>query len=127
MNSNEMSGGTLAYLGDAIWSFLVREYFIQKGYSRPDDLQKLSVKYVSAKAQAAIFIELLEGSFFTNSEIEIYKRGRNYKSGTTPKNTDVQIYRISTGFEALIGYWHVENQKERIAQLWEEVKTMMEV
>ena len=127
MNSTEMSGGTLAYLGDAIWSFLVREYLISKGFHRPDDLQKMSVKYVSAKAQAAIFINLLESSFFTNEEIEVYKRGRNYKSGTSPKNTDIQIYRISTGFEALLGYWHIEKQEERIIQLWEKVKTMMEV
>jgi len=126
MSSNTMNGGSLAYLGDAVWTLLVRKYLVDKGYNRPDDLQKLSVKYVSAKSQATIFTNLLEKSFFTSEEIEIYKRGRNYKSGTVPKNTDVQIYRVSTGFEAIIGYWYVENKNDRIEQLWEKVKTTME-
>ncbi len=127
MNTKELSGGTLAYLGDAIWSLYVRSYLIEKGLKKPDDLQKKSVEFVSAKAQAGIFVSLLEKNFFTNDEIEIYKRGRNYKSNSSPKNTDIQIYRISTGFEALIGYWYVEKNEERIKQLWEVVKTMMEV
>ncbi|MCI6271962.1 MAG: Mini-ribonuclease 3 [Erysipelotrichaceae bacterium] len=127
MNTKELSGGTLAYLGDAIWSLYVRSYLIEKGLKKPDDLQKKSVEFVSAKAQAGIFVSLLEKNFFTNDEIEIYKRGRNYKSNSSPKNTDIQIYRISTGFEALIGYWYVEKNEERIKQLWEVVKTIMEV
>ncbi len=127
MKSNEVSGGTLAYLGDAVWSLLIREYLIEKGYARPDDLQKISVKYVSAKAQAEIFTRLLEKSFFKEDEIDIYKRGRNYKSGSVPKNTDVQIYRVATGFEAILGYWHLEGKEERLGQLWEKVKTFMEV
>lgn len=127
MNTKELSGGTLAYLGDAIWSLYVRSYLIDKGLKKPDDLQKKSVEFVSAKAQAGIFVSLLEKNFFTNDEIEIYKRGRNYKSNSSPKNTDIQIYRISTGFEALIGYWYVEKNEERIKQLWEVVKTIMEV
>ena len=127
MNTKELSGGTLAYLGDAIWSLYVRSYLVEKGLKKPDDLQKKSVEFVSAKSQAGIFISLLEKNFFTNEEIEIYKRGRNYKSNSSPKNTDIQIYRISTGFEALIGYWYVEKNEERIKQLWEVVKTIMEV
>ncbi len=127
MNTNELSGGTLAYLGDAIWSLYVRSYLVEKGLKRPDDLQKKSIEFVSAKAQAGIFVALLEKNFFTNDEIEIYKRGRNYKSSTTPKNTDIQIYRISTGFEALIGYWYLEKMNDRIEQLWDRVKTIMEV
>lgn len=127
MNSSDLSGGTLAYLGDAVWSLYVRAYLIEKGLKRPDDLQKRSIEFVSAKAQAGIFITLLEKNFFTGEEIEIYKRGRNYKSASTPKNTDIQIYRVSTGFEALIGYWYIEKKQERIEQLWENVKTIMEV
>lgn len=39
------------------------------------------------------------------------KRGRNAKSGTTPKNTDVQTYRYSTAFEALLGYLFLEKKR----------------
>lgn len=127
MKSNELSGGVLAYLGDAVWSLYVRGFLIEKGLKKPDDLQKKSVEFVSARAQAGIFVSLLEMNFFTANEIEIYKRGRNYKSVSSPKNTDIQIYRMSTGFEAVIGYWYIEKQNDRIEQLWEKVKTLMEV
>ena len=45
-----------------------------------------------------------EEGFFLEEEIAILKRGRNAKSGTIPKNTDVQTYRYSTAFEALIRF-----------------------
>ena len=38
---------------------------------------------------------------------QIYKRGRNAKSATVPKNADVRDYRMATGFEALVGYLYL--------------------
>ncbi len=48
------------------------------------------------------------------------KRGRNAKSGTIPKNTDVQTYRYSTAFEALIGWLYLANDKERLEEIIDE-------
>lgn len=45
------------------------------------------------------------------------RRGRNAKSGTVPKNTDVQTYRYSTAFEAVIGYLFLENREDRLNEL----------
>lgn len=45
------------------------------------------------------------------------RRGRNAKSGTIPKNTDVQTYRYSTAFEALIGHLYLEKEHERLEEL----------
>ena len=102
MKVSECSGSTLAYLGDAVFSLLVREYLIEKGYGRAKDLQRESIKYVSAKAQAHFFHSLENEGFFTEDELEIYRRGRNFKSHSVPKNTDVQTYRTSTGIEAVM-------------------------
>ena len=55
MQLKEMNGSALAYLGDAVWSLLVREYLLSLGYSRAADLQKLSVRFVSVKAQAKFY------------------------------------------------------------------------
>ena len=55
MKVSECSGSTLAYLGDAVFSLLVREHLIEKGYGRAKDLQRESIRYVSAKAQAHFF------------------------------------------------------------------------
>ncbi|MFV0380017.1 MAG: Mini-ribonuclease 3 [Anaerorhabdus sp.] len=111
---NALSGSTLAYLGDAMWSLLVREYLVNLGYQKPKDLQELSVKFVSAKAQAKLYFMLKEKDFFTDEENDIFKRGRNFKGDSTPKNTDVTTYRVSTGFEAIIGYLYLNGNKKRI-------------
>lgn len=127
MNINEMSGSTLAYIGDAVWSLLVREYLVQRGYHRPKDLQQKSVKLVSAKAQAKFYFYFEENNFFLEEEKEIFKRGRNFKGDSVPKNTDVSTYRTSTGFEAIVGYWHITKNENRLKEAWEKVKTLVEV
>ena len=49
--------------------------------------------------------------------MDIYKRGRNTNSHTKAKNADVITYRMSTGFEAVMGYLHLQEEIERLEQL----------
>ena len=127
MQLNELSGSTLAYIGDAVWSLLVREYLVELGYGRAKDLQRVSVQFVSAKAQARFYEQLHDAGELSEEEEEIFRRGRNFKSGSVPKHTDVQIYRISTGFEALAGWWHLSGQQERLRKIWEQVRTSVKL
>ncbi len=121
-----MPSGALAFVGDAIWSLKVREYLVLKGYQKPNDLQKFSIRFVSANAQAS-FIRLLEAQDWMNqNENEIYHRGRNYKSETKAKNADIITYRIATGFEALVGYLYLTDQKTRLEELWNLIRIEME-
>ena len=46
--------------------------------------------------------------------MRIYKRGRNQKSHTSPKNADIIDYKHATGFEALIGYLYLDKNYERL-------------
>lgn len=117
------SGRTLAYLGDAVWSLLVREYWVKKGEGDGNRLQQKTIAYVSAKAQAFFYQKLHEEGFFSEEEEEIFRRGRNAHSGVVPHNTDVGTYRISTGFEALIGALYLAQNEERIRQIWDKVRT----
>ena len=55
----------------------------------------------------------------TEDELYIYKRGRNTKSATVPKNADVIDYRNATGFEALLGYLYLIGNKERLYNILE--------
>ena len=71
-----------------------------------------AIGYVKAKSQALIMHEI--GEFLNEEEEAIYKRGRNAKSPTVPKNADVRDYRMATGFEALIGYLYLIGNKERL-------------
>lgn len=107
----------LAYMGDAIIECYVREAVIASGTTNPYRLQSKAVSYVSARAQAFFLHELTAGRFLTDEEQRIVKRGRNARSHSIPKNTDVQTYHLSTGFEALIGYLHFSNKKSRIDEI----------
>ena len=90
-------------MGDAVFERMYDIIYLQKGQVKPNQLHREATQYVSAKAQASVFIRIIEDRFFTEEEEALLRRGRNAKSGTIPKNTDVQTYRYSTAFEALIG------------------------
>ncbi|TCP24143.1 ribonuclease-3 family protein [Scopulibacillus darangshiensis] len=111
----------LAYMGDAVIDLHVRRALIKSGQVKPKQLHRLAVKYVSAKAQAAFLHQLFEESFLTEEEEKIVKRGRNAKSGTVPKNTDVQTYHYSTAFEALIGYLYFLENENRIDEIMDKM------
>ena len=98
----------LAYLGDSVYELYVREYLINLGIAKVNDLQNKSLEYVSAKSQKLI-LENLE-NYLTSNEQEIVKWGRNAK-GRISKTTDIITYRTSTGFECLIGYLYIHNKK----------------
>ncbi len=117
MDTRNINVITLAYLGDAIYEVYIRKHLIEKGIALVDDLQKEAVKYVSAKNQSRILKWLEDKDIFKEEEIDIIKRGRNYKRGSHPKNTDIITYKNSTGFEALIGYLYLEKENDRIDEL----------
>ncbi|MDT2739870.1 Mini-ribonuclease 3 [Enterococcus canintestini] len=113
----QLNGLALAYVGDAIYEVYIRDYLVSTGQSRPNQLHKQATHYVSAKAQAFLMNEMLAAKILTEEEELFYRRGRNSKSHTSAKNADVTTYRIATGFEALMGYLHLLNKKERLEEL----------
>jgi len=113
----QLNGLALAYVGDAIYEVYVRDYLIQSGLTRPNQLHKTATHYVSAKVQAKLIQQMNEQELLTEEEQDIFRRGRNSKSYTSAKNADIITYRISTGFEALMGYLHLTGQKERLEEL----------
>ncbi|MDF2558198.1 MAG: ribonuclease [Bacillales bacterium] len=115
----EKSLGSLAfaYMGDAVYEVFVRNHLLVTGQVKPNKLHRESTKYVSAKAQCASVRYLVETEFLSDEEILIVKRGRNAKSGTIPKNTDVTTYNYATGFEALIGHLFLTGQEKRLTEI----------
>ena len=108
-----MSPLVLAYLGDTVYESYIREHLIRQNINRKvNNLHKLAIQYSNAKAQASIIHGMSEE--FTEEEMRIYKRGRNQKSHTSPKNADIIDYKCATGFEALIGYLYLSEDKERL-------------
>ncbi|MGO4890097.1 Mini-ribonuclease 3 [Anaerobacillus sp. MEB173] len=117
IDAKQLNGLTLAYMGDAVLETYVRYYLIANGKVKPNQLHREATGYVSAKAQAAFLGHLLENSLLSDDEVSVVMRGRNAKSGTVPKNTDLHTYRYSTAFEALIGYHYFLNKYERIDEI----------
>lgn len=105
---------SLAYVGDAVYSLYVREYLVNKGICKVDRLQKESIKYVSAKAQAKIIDDMINSNFLSDDELDIFYRARNHKGTRHPKNTDIITYKYSTGFEAVIGYLYMNHDINRL-------------
>ena len=66
----------------------------------------------------AKFIKIMIDSNFINElELSIVKRARNYKTTSHPKNCDIITYKYATGLEALIGYYDLINNNERIDEI----------
>ncbi|HER3997603.1 TPA: Mini-ribonuclease 3 [Streptococcus pyogenes] len=114
---NLINGIALAFEGDAVYSYYVRRHLIFQGKTKPSQLHRLATRYVSAKAQANLIQAMLEAQLLTEKEEDIYKRGRNTNSRTKAKNADIITYRMSTGFEAIMGYLDMMGQKERLEEL----------
>lgn len=108
---------SLAYLGDSVYEVYVREHLIKMGIALVENLQREAIKYVSAKSQSKIVRWLTDNNYLNNDELDIIKRGRNYKRGSHPKNTDIITYKNSTGFEALIGYLYFDNKIDRLDEI----------
>lgn len=119
MDNKLLNPLTLAYMGDAVLDQHVREYIVLKLKAKTNRLHQEAKRYVSAKSQAETLEFLMENNWFTESEQDIVRRGRNAKSYTKAKNTDIQTYRKSSGLEAVIGFLYLEKEHERLTSLLE--------
>ena len=116
-NPATMPALVLAYLGDAVYELYVRKYLVSCGVTKVDALHKQAVKFVNAATQAQI-VHALNGSL-SEEEEAVVRRGRNAKSGSSPKNMSMTDYRHGTALESLIGYLHLSGQESRISQIFE--------
>lgn len=113
---SQFSPLALAYIGDGVYDLYVRTRVIDENPNLPaHKLHLKTVKYVKAHAQSNSIEAMLE--MLTEEETAVYKRGRNAKSATVPKNADMADYRRATGFEALIGYTYLTQNTERLNEL----------
>jgi ribonuclease III family protein len=117
VDAKQLNSLALAYMGDAVFENYVRRHLLHSGQVRPNHLHRAGTKYVSAKAQCQILFQMMNDQLLTEDEKAVVMRGRNAKSGTVPKNTDVQTYRYSTAFEALVGHLYLIGKIERLEEL----------
>ena len=95
---------------------LVRLTVLTDGNAPVNKLHKKARDMVNAKAQAELYYRIKDA--LTEEEKGVFRRGRNAKSFTVPKNADLMDYRHATGLEALFGYLYLKGEKERAVELF---------
>lgn len=110
----EYSAVVLAYIGDAVFELMVRTHVVAGGNRRVRDIHHATVEKVKAESQAKVIRGIFDE--LTEEEKDIVMRGRNAKT-TPPKNADPGDYKMSTGFEALLGYLYLKGDEERLSYL----------
>ena len=105
----------LAYIGDARHSLFVRKLLLSQGAVRSGELNKLSLNFVTAAAQAKAFLRI--EAMLTEDERDVYRRAFNSTHLNKPKHASGKEYRMATGFEAVIGMLEYFGDEARIEEL----------
>jgi len=100
----------LAYIGDAVFSLFVREYFLLNSEKTNRDLNKLVNSIVCAKNQAKLLEDIIDD--LTEEEKDIVFRARNAHINNKAKNSTLAEYSQATQYEALIGYLYLIKDKK---------------
>ena len=108
----------LAFLGDGVYSLLVRTMVVSKGNRQAHKLHEETGKLVSARAQAKIG-DAIRG-LLTQEEERIYHRGLNANPAHHAKNASLDEYLKATALEALCGYLYLQDKTERFLELLKE-------
>jgi len=113
----------LAFLGDGVYSLMVRTRLVAECNRPAHTLNKLASGKVCAVCQSADYYRLLP--FLNEEELKIIKRGRNANPSQKAKNATVAEYRNATGLETLVGYLYLKGDNERLEEIfnliWDEV------
>ena len=116
---SSLSPLTLAFVGDGVYGLMVREHHACEANRPVGTLHKASVDFVRAEAQAAAMERLLP--LLTEAEEAVFRRGRN--AHTTRNSPE---YHRATGLEALFGYLYLDEQRDRLRELFREAMAALE-
>ena len=102
----------LAFIGDSVHTLYIREHIVKNFSLKMDEFNRLANKFCNANAQAKVLDKITP--LLTEDETEIVRKTRNIKNKHKAKNTDIMTYKKATCYEALIGFYYLENNKERL-------------
>ena len=114
----KLSPSVFAFVGDAVYGLFVRTALADTNRSS-GDLHALSVQLVNASAQSKAFHQI--ETYLTEEELDLFKRGRNFHTKSTPKNATVADYHTATGLECLFGYLYLSGQADRAKKLFDQI------
>lgn len=107
---------TLAYLGDSVFSLMVRKHLVENSNLKANALNKKANLVVCAKAQAEIMKEIKLN--LSEDELDVVMRARNSHTNNKAKNSTLEEYNLATQFEALLGYWFLNKQEDKLNKMF---------
>lgn len=113
---HKISALGLAHIGDAVYELMVRSWLVMGGRATAKGLHKAAVGYVSAPAQAKAAGRLIP--CLRADELAVFKRGRNTRVNSVPRNATLDEYHTATAFETLFGYLYVKGETQRLNELF---------
>lgn len=111
-----LSSIALAHLGDAVYELLVRTWLCAHGKATGKGLHRATVELVRAVKQAELSERVLP--LLTDTERDVFRRGRNANVHTVPRSARRAEYQTATALEALFGWLYLRGERERINALF---------
>lgn len=112
----EMNSLALAHVGDAVFELMVRLYNCEKN-GKAVSLHRATVEMVNASAQARDIQKLRDA--LTEEEAAVFRRARNARVNSVPKNATSGDYHAATGLEALFGWLYLMGRRDRLSELFQ--------
>ena len=109
----------LAFVGDAVHTLAVRTRAYGNNPYDNNALHRASSDFCRAEAQAEAVKKILPT--LSPDEEFIFKKGKNAKVNSVPKNASLTDYKTATGLEALIGYLYLSQKEERLKEILDRV------
>lgn len=110
-----VSVSTLAWIGDAVFTLCAREYELAHSHAKPASLHKLATGIVNAEAQSMALAKIT--GLLDEQELSVVRRAKNSPITTKSKHYGLADYKRATGFEALIGYLYLLNDRDRLNEI----------
>lgn len=115
-NIRAISSIGLAHIGDGVYELLVRTYLCAHGKATGKGLHRATVDLVRAPEQARRAQRILP--LLTETEQEVFRRGRNAHVHSIPQHASRAEYQQATALEALFGWLYLRGQRTRINELF---------
>lgn len=109
----------LAYLGDSVFTLMVRQYLVENRNVKPRELNKIANTIVCAKTQAELMNQLKDS--LAQDELDIVMRARNSHINSKAKHSTLQEYSLATQFEALVGYWYLNKNYDKLNKMFDDL------
>lgn len=105
----------LAFLGDAVYSLVIRTTLLARGNRQAEKLHNETTRLVRAQKQAAVGKAVYD--LLTVEEQKVYRRGRNSHPMHHAKGASLEEYLQATALETLCGWLYLQGQTGRLMEL----------